>query len=145
MFGEDILVQAEIATLQGTSGHADRDGLLQWIEAFSQGPKQIYVNHGDEDACEAFRDLLVQRGYTADAPFSGTEYDLLSGEMTVYVNGKRIERNENKINPRAAAVHNDLVAAAEELLQLAKQCLGRTNKNNSKFADQIRSLIAKWR
>ncbi len=145
LFGEEIQVRAEIGTLQGTSGHADRNGLLQWVKSFKQGPTQIFVNHGDEEACEAFRDLLHQNGYSAEAPFSGTEYDLLTGKMTVYTEGKRIERSDNRANPRVAAVHNDLVAAAEELLALAKQCLGRTNKNNSKFADQIRSLIAKWR
>ncbi len=147
LFGEQILVRAQIGTLQGTSGHADRDGLLSWVKAFSVGPKQIFVNHGDEDACEAFKTLLNREGYIAEAPYSGTEYDLLTGKMTVYTEGKRIERTQKleKANPRAAAVYNDLVAAAEELLVLAKQCMGRANKNNSKFADQIRSLIAKWR
>ena len=147
LFGEQILVRAQIGTLQGTSGHADRDGLLKWVKSFSDGPKQIFVNHGDEDACEAFKALLNQEGYTADAPYSGTEYDLLTGKMTVYTEGKRIERSQKleKVNPRVAAVYNELVLAAEELLKLAKQCLGRSNKNNSKFTDQIRSLTEKWR
>ncbi len=145
LFGEDIQVRAEIATLQGTSGHADQNGLLQWVKSFSDGPKQIYVNHGDEDSCEAFCDLLKSHGYAADAPFSGTEYDLISGQMITYAEGKRIVHKKERVNSRAAGVYHDLVSAAQELLALAIACDGRTNKNNSKFADQIRSLIAKWR
>jgi metallo-beta-lactamase family protein len=60
LFGEEIAVRAQIATLHGTSGHADRDGLLNWLAGFKTGPKMIFVNHGDDDACTVFRDLLVK-------------------------------------------------------------------------------------
>ena len=36
LFGEDIAVNAEIAVLHGTSGHADQKGLLNWVEAFER-------------------------------------------------------------------------------------------------------------
>ena len=69
-----------------------------------------------------FRDLLAtQYGYHAEAPFSGTQYDLLQGRMTVYTEGKRIEQ---KAIPggdaRAAAAYNSLVEAAQALLALVK-------------------------
>ncbi|MBD9018230.1 MAG: MBL fold metallo-hydrolase, partial [Coprococcus comes] len=56
LFGEEISVSAEICVLHGTSGHADRDGLLQWVQAISRKPRVVFVNHGDEENCEAFRD-----------------------------------------------------------------------------------------
>lgn len=142
LFGEEILVRAEIGTLQGTSGHADRDGLLHWVRGFREKPGQVFVNHGDPEACEAFRDLLRSEGYQAEAPFSGTEYDLLTGRMTVYSEGRPVEK---KGSARAAAVYNDLIAAAQELLALAKSFKGRTNRDISKFTDQIRNLSVKWR
>ena len=146
LFGEDIVVSAQIATLQGTSGHADRDGLIRWVESFQAGPEQIYVNHGDEDACEAFKALLQDKGYRAEAPYSGTEYDLLTGQMTIYTDGKRITKGQQlQKGSRAHSIYTDLVAAAEALLALAKSCKGRTNKELSRFTDQIRSLIEKFK
>ena len=144
LFGEEIAVRAQIATLHGTSGHADRDGLLNWLAGFKTGPKQIFVNHGDDDACCAFRDLLEKMGYQAEAPFSGTEYDLITGKMTVYTDGVAIKKVP-KLDSRAKQVYNELVAAAEALLVLAIGRKGRTNKENAKFTSQIRSLIDKWK
>jgi len=146
LFGEKIIVRARIATLHGTSGHADQAGLVRWLEQFESKPSQIYVNHGDEDACEAFRQLLTEKGYSADAPYSGTEYDLLTGKMTVYTDGKRISREQQlQKGTRAHSIYTELVAAAEALLALAKSCKGRTNKELSRFTDQIRSLMEKFR
>ena len=144
LFGEEIAVNAHIETLQGTSGHADQAGLLRWLEMFCRKPGQVFVNHGDDESCTAFRDLLEQKGYKADAPYSGTEYDLLTGKMTVYTDAVPIRR-EKKGTARASAVYGDLLAAAESLLAFVKTCKGRANKENAKFASQIRALLEKWK
>ena len=144
LFGEEIAVNCHVETLQGTSGHADQAGLIRWLEMFRQKPGQVFVNHGDDDACTAFRDLLEQKGYRADAPYSGAEYDLLSGKMTVYAEGLPI-RKEKKGSARASAVYGDLLAAAEALLAFVKTCKGRANKENARFASQIRALLEKWK
>ena len=144
LFGEEIAVNAHIETLQGTSGHADQAGLLRWLESFKEKTGQVFVNHGDDGSCTAFRDLLEQRGYKADAPYSGTEYDLLTGKMTVYTDSVPIRR-EKKGSARASAVYGDLLAAAEALLAFVKTCKGRANKENAKFASQIRALMEKWK
>ena len=146
LFGEEIAVNARIASLHGTSGHADRDGLLKWLQGFREKPGLVFVNHGDDDACEAFKSLLQEQGYRAEAPYSGTEFDLRTGQMTVYTEGSRIDRTAAfKGSRKAKAVYDELVAAAEELLRLAKARRGNTNKDNAKLTDQIRSLIKKWK
>ena len=146
LFGEPITVNAEIATLHGTSGHADKQGLLNWLAGFREKPGLVFVNHGEADSCEAFRSTLQEMGYRAEAPYSGTEYDLLTGKMTVYTEGKPIDRVKvQKGTQRAQAVFDELVAAAEELLALVRRRRGNTNKDNSKLTSQIRSLIEKWR
>ncbi len=145
LFGEEVSVKAEIATLQGTSGHADRNGLMRWVEGFTKKPKTVFVNHGEEQSCEDFKNLLRQEGYNAIAPYSGTEYDLAAGKLTVYTDGKPIDRaQEYKSGARANIVYKDMVAEAERLLTLAKGRRGRTNKDNAKLTSQIRSLIDKW-
>lgn len=144
LFGEEIAVQARIATLHGTSGHADRDGLLNWLAGFRVKPGMVFVNHGDDDACTAFCELLNERGYRAEAPYSGTEYDLITGRMTAYTDGIRI-RKQPKQDSRAKQVYDELLTAAEALLALVKMRRGRTNKENAKLTSQIHSLINKWK
>ena len=146
LFGEDIVVRAEIATLRGTSGHADRDGLLNWLKGFQTKPTTVYVNHGDDDACKAFQSLLKELGYNAEAPYSGTEYDLIANKMTIFTDSKPIDRSQIlKGNARARAVYGELLAAAEALLALVKTRKGCTNKDNAKLTSQIRDLINKWK
>ena len=146
LFGEEIAVNAEIATLKGTSGHADKAGLLNWLAGFKEKPQMVFVNHGDDDQCQAFQNCLLDMGYTAEAPYSGTEYDLLTGKMTVYTEGKPVDRVQAfKGTQRAKQVYDELVAAAEELLALVRKRRGMTNKDNAKLTSQIRSLIDKWK
>ena len=146
LFGEDILVAAEIAALRGTSGHADQQGLIDWLEGFIDKPKVVYINHGDDGSMMEFQKLLNDMGYTTETPFSGTEYDLLTGHMTVFADGRPVSRHQvSRGHARALSVFNDLIAAAEALLHL---CLGRrgcTNKDNAKLTSQILNLIQKWK
>lgn len=146
LFGEDITVNAEICSLHGTSGHADRDGLIHWLEGFKSKPELVFVNHGDDEACEDFKKLLIQKGYRAEAPYSGTEYSLDTGKMTVYTEGKPIDRTLlYTAGARADQIYKNLVWEAEKLLSLVKGRRGRPNKDNSRLASQIRDLIAKWK
>ena len=144
LFGEDITVNAEIAALHGTSGHADQQGLLNWLGGFKEKPQMVFINHGDDESCIVFQKLLTQMGYTAEAPYSGTEYNLATGKMTMFADSKPIRR-EDKGSARSNAIFAELVATAEALLAFVKTCKGRTNKDNAKFTSQLRSLMEKWK
>ena len=52
IFGEEIQVNAKICSLEGFSGHADRDGIIRWVKSFKNKPKKIFVVHGEEEATE---------------------------------------------------------------------------------------------
>ena len=146
LFGEDIAVRAEIATLHGTSGHADRDGLLNWLSGFGEKPRLVFVNHGEDDSCIAFRDTLRSLGYRVEAPYSGTEYDLRTGQLTAYTEGVKIDRAAVfRGSQRAKQVYGELLAAAEALLALVQTRKGCANKENAKLTAQIRNLIEKWK
>lgn len=146
LFGEEIIVNAQIHSLHGTSGHADQAGLLRWLSGFQAKPAKVFVNHGDNDSCEDFKKLLQSKGYQADAPYSGTEYDLATGRMTVYTEGIAIDRAKAaRSSARASLIYKELVSAAEALLRLAKSRRGKTNKDNARLTSQIRDLIEKWK
>ncbi len=147
LFGEEISVNAEIANLQGTSGHADRNGLVKWIEGFKKKPGLIFVNHGEAKACEDFKDLLCSLGYNSVAPYSGAEYSLATGKLTLYAEGKPVEHIERYDGggDRARYIYKNMVLQAEQLLAMVQARQGRSNKDNAKLTSQIRSLIEKWK
>lgn len=136
LLGEEIAVEAEICTLSGISGHADRKGLLQWLAGFKQKPRVVFVNHGDDEAVTAFAALLQQRGYTARAPFSGTRYDLLQGRFERVTRGVPVSKRAKA----ASAAYTTLVQEAEGLLSLAKGSRKRSPKELLSFAAQMRAL-----
>ncbi|MBE6033020.1 MAG: MBL fold metallo-hydrolase [Clostridiales bacterium] len=64
LFGEKIHVGAEVYNLEGFSGHADRDGLLDWLGGFEKAPKHIFLVHGELDAKRDFAAAVKERyGY----------------------------------------------------------------------------------
>ena len=145
LFGEDIAVRAEIKSLKGTSGHADQQGLLNWLGRFERKPRTVFLNHGNEESIAVLADELKERGYAVETPYSGTEYDLIRGIMTAYTEKKRVTAADvAKARARKNNIHRDLVTQAEALLALAQRCESRPNKENAKFAAQIRALMEKW-
>jgi len=63
LFGEEIAVNAHVYSLQGLSGHADRQGLFNWLKNFSKKPNKIFLVHGESESQESFKKLLDENGY----------------------------------------------------------------------------------
>jgi metallo-beta-lactamase family protein len=53
--GEFVAVKAEVSHLEGFSGHADADGLMDWLRGFEAPPAQCFVVHGEPAAADALR------------------------------------------------------------------------------------------
>ncbi len=144
LFNEDIQVEAEIDTLPGISGHADKDGLLRWLGGFAEKPKLVFVNHGDPDAADAFTACLNNElGYHAYAPYSGACYDLLRRDFVRMPEGRPVEKGSGTKQRKVSAAFTRLVDAAERLLRIAKSLEGHANKELAGFADAITRLADK--
>lgn len=144
LFGESIAVKAQIRHLNGASGHADKQGLLDWINAFEKKPLCVFVNHGDDESCRAFSECLSgEYGYNAHAPYSGTEFDLAAGEFIKRSEGVPVSGG-SRAQARSAAAHNALVSAAEALEALAKASKQLTNADKTRFEREIRELTERW-
>lgn len=141
LFGESIEVRAEIARLTGISGHADKNGLLDWIQGFAGKPERVFVVHGEDSVCEAFRQCLqTEYGLKADAPYSGSRYDLKEN-VCVY-KAEPVALRKKTRGP--SDVFARLLAAGQRLLAVVRQNEGTANKDMARFADQINSLCDKW-
>ncbi|MGZ5123248.1 MAG: MBL fold metallo-hydrolase RNA specificity domain-containing protein [Burkholderiales bacterium] len=80
LFGEEVPVRARICTVGGLSAHADRDGLLDWLQGFRQPPARAFVVHGEAATALGFADLVRERlGWRVDVPSPGQTYSLDEG------------------------------------------------------------------
>jgi len=61
IFGEDISINARIEKIEGFSGHADKDGLMQWVGSFAKKPRKVFVVHGEESVMYEFANELEQK------------------------------------------------------------------------------------
>jgi len=70
--GRWVPVNAEISHLDGFSGHADAEGLLQWLRALPRPPEQVYVVHGEPAAADALRGRIQDElGWPVRVPQHG--------------------------------------------------------------------------
>lgn len=144
LFGEPVEVRARIRQLTGLSGHADKNGLIEWISGFEEKPKKVFIVHGEDKVCDSFAECLkIEYGQRAYAPYSGTEFDLLSGKLLFEATPTPV-RKKDKARANASGVYARLLAAAQRLLTLVQKSDGLANKDMAKFADQINSLCNKW-
>ncbi|MBR6526790.1 MAG: MBL fold metallo-hydrolase [Lachnospiraceae bacterium] len=155
LFDEKIHVAAQILQLPGISGHADQDGLLAWLRGFNEKPHHVFINHGDDESCKAFRDrIALKYGYEATAPYSGSVYDLARGMYEYEAQGIRLagkaetqlEMAETKISDKkSAAIYHRLEKAIDQLAEVAKKNRNRSDKELKKFLTQIENLCKQWR
>ncbi len=55
IYGEYVSVKAQVSQLEGFSGHADANGLMDWLRGFEAPPQQCFVVHGDPTAADTLR------------------------------------------------------------------------------------------
>lgn len=146
LFGEPVHVAAEICQMPGISGHADVNGLFDWVKAFRKPPKKIFVTHGEDSVTEIFaRRLEEEFGYDAMAPFSGTMYDLKENICVYEAQGIKIQKTSvTQKAAKAARAFEKLVSLGQRLMSIIRKNEGCANKDLEKFSREIQSLCDKW-
>ena len=145
LFGENIEVAAKIESLKGVSGHADMDGLLQWLKGFESDVQHVFVVHGEDAVTDEFAQTITDTfGYKAFAPYSGGCVDLASNEIISA--GIRVvkKKAEKPTQVRSQNAFNRLVLACKRLMTVVMKCEGMANKDLAKFEGQIQNLVDKW-
>ena len=140
LFGETIEVRAKVCQLTGLSGHADKDGLIEWVTGFAAKPRKVFVVHGEDSVCTSFAACLeAEYGIHAYAPYSGTVFNLSSGKLEYEATPVLRKKNAKP----ASGVYARLLAAGQRLLAVIKKSDGMANKDMAKFADQINAICDK--
>ena len=144
IFGEDVAVRAKIQTLPGLSGHADRLGLLEWIEAFKYKPRQVFVVHGEDQVAELFSKTLSEEcGIRSAAPYSGTRYDLAAGKFILITSG--IPISKATAGRMVSSSFTKLKFTGRRILDFINGCQGLPNKDLERFSQDLEALIEKYR
>ncbi len=68
ILGETVRVGARIHTLEGFSGHADKEDLVSWLKGFAEPPKQTFVVHGEPEMSLPFSRCLEEMGHHPQIP-----------------------------------------------------------------------------
>ena len=77
IFGEEIAVNARIEYIEGYSGHADQEWLLNFVYSFHNQPKHIFLVHGEPDSQEVLKGKIIETtGTPVTIPNFGESYDL---------------------------------------------------------------------
>ena len=58
IFGEEIAVNAQIEYIEGYSGHADQEWLMNFIYSFRDKPKKVFLVHGEERAQKVLKEKI---------------------------------------------------------------------------------------
>jgi metallo-beta-lactamase family protein len=58
IFGEEFPVRAKVECLEGFSGHADREGLIDFVRVMERKPQRTFIVHGEEESSMSLADAL---------------------------------------------------------------------------------------
>jgi metallo-beta-lactamase family protein len=116
LFGEEITVNARIETIDGFSGHADKDGLISWISKMNRKPKKIFIVHGEEEGMNEFSGL-IQRTFNIDTiiPDKGGSYVVNARQVI-----ENLDKPQESYKFKRLAIIEQLEILKEEFNELAE-------------------------
>ncbi len=77
IFGEKYHNNAQVAVLNGFSGHADHNELIGWVEPMQRKPRRTFLVHGELEAANALAGALRQQlNLQVDIPSWKQSYDI---------------------------------------------------------------------
>ena len=135
IFGEEIAVNARIEYLEGYSGHADQDGLMNFIYSFRKKPKQIFLVHGEEESQEILEQKIQEEtNLPVLIPNYGETYELNIEEDVKLTH--KIDR-KLPVNNRIEVL-NRLEKLKDELLDMETSVKEDMNNKDLKDEDIFR-------
>lgn len=124
VLGEKVAVKAQIHNLEGFSGHADRDGLMDWVCGLQKAPQNIFLVHGEDESKEALEELIKEKtGFPCTAVHGVTEVDLDDAEgMTLEEADSDIVDDEKMMMVRDKLIN--IHESIEDILYSANLAVG---------------------
>lgn len=87
IFGDEIAVNARIEYIEGYSGHADQEWLLNFVYSFICKPKHIFLVHGEEESQIVLKDKIEETtSLPVTIPSFGDEYHIEADQVELIGN-----------------------------------------------------------
>ena len=94
IFGEEIAVNARIEYIEGYSGHADQELLMNFIYSFIKKPKHIFLVHGEPESQDILREKIENdTGLGVTIPEFGETYELKDEILLTNKIHRKINKN----------------------------------------------------
>ena len=149
IFGEEIAVNARIEYIEGYSGHADQEGLMNFIYSFIEKPKHIFLVHGEKESQEVLKNKIEEEtSLPVTIADFGETYDLSQTvELTHKVDRKipvtlktevisRLEKLKEEMKDMELAVREDM-----DSKELRDEDVFRINEKIKDLEKQILNVI----
>ena len=149
IFGEEIAVNARIEYIEGYSGHADQEGLMNFIYSFIEKPKHIFLVHGEKESQEVLKNKIEEEtSLPVTIADFGETYDLSQTvELTHKVDRKipvtlktevisRLEKLKEEMKDMELAVREDM-----DSKELRDEDVFRINEKIKELEKQILNVI----
>jgi metallo-beta-lactamase family protein len=93
--GEEVVVKADIKSMESYSSHADQKALIEWVGRMQKIPKKIFLTHGEFQSASILAELLLKKfGAYVIIPEFGEIIELTDGVVA----------GEDKVRETLAAV-----------------------------------------
>jgi len=132
IFGEEIKVKANIYSIEGFSGHGDRDDLIAWLKEIKTTPKKTFIVHGEDDAREDFAEAIkTEIGIDTIIPKKDEEFKVTlenveslghEDERVLFKSLKGVRKEEEEI------VEAEKVQNLKEKLKELKELFNKTSE-----------------
>ena len=149
IFGEEFAVNARIEYIEGYSGHADQEGLMNFVYSFYNKPKHIFLVHGEEESQEVLRNKILENtGIGVTIPEYGETYQL-DDELRI-VNRIKIKKTltlKNEVLERLEKLKDELadmeVMVKEDMTddELRDEDIFRINEKIKDLEQQILNVV----
>ena len=149
IFGEEFAVNARIEYIEGYSGHADQQWLMNFVYSFITKPKHIFLVHGEDESQEVLRNkILEETGIGVSIPEYGETYELCD-ELKI-VNKIKIKKSNSikyEILTRLSRLQNEIkdmeviVKQDVEDVHLRDEDMFRINEKIKDLEKQIVNII----
>lgn len=149
IFGEEFAVNARIEYIEGYSGHADQEWLMNFVYSFYNKPKHIFLVHGEEESQKVLRNKILENtGIGVTIPEYGETYQL-DDELRI-VNRIKIKKTltlKNEVLERLEKLKDELadmeVMVKEDMTddELRDEDIFRINEKIKDLEQQILNVV----
>lgn len=146
ILGENIRVNAEIYNLEGFSGHADKNDLLNWLGEFKEKPGTVFIVHGEEESKRDFAKEVKERyNLNCIIPEYNRVYKI-KGSNAIEEIYEGSEENNIAKHKSVNIDASELIKNLEELKSIFDIAVDRTSSNiqqkpNKKDLEKIHNLV----